>query len=128
MNFLGDSFQKFTFTKDQLTHLIESAKHDLSIARTSELSEIRFKFSYDALIKIGLFCIAKEGYRVRSTAGHHVQILERLGELENNEDVAIIGNVMRQKRNRDLYEGICSITDKEAEEYLNFIENLIVSL
>ncbi len=124
MTFDSNAFQKFSFTDEQLARLLEGAMRDLSIAKHSELSEVRFKFTYDALIKMGLLVIAKEGYRVRSASGHHVWILQKTSELLNNGDLAVIGNVMRQKRNRDLYDGVCTVSEKEAIDYLVFVGKL----
>ncbi len=121
IHFETDAFQKFSFTQAQIDSLLESAMRDLRIAQESVIPEISFKFSYDALIKIGMYRIAREGYRVRSAAGHHIKILEKLSKLTDNEDIAVMGNVIRQKRNRDLYEGMFTVTDKELEEFVFFV-------
>lgn len=68
-------FQKLNFAKSQTNQYFTSARRDLDIAANTEIAELRFKFAYDALIKIGITLVVKQGYKVRSQAGHHVRIL-----------------------------------------------------
>ena len=104
-NFESQYFQKLSFREEQIEHLSKSAFHDLQIAEESSIPDVVFKFGYDALIKLGIVLIAKKGYKVRSTAGHHVKILEKLSQLINDEDILVLGNKMRQERNANLYDG-----------------------
>ena len=97
--------------------------YDLTIAEESDIPDVVFKFSYDALIKLGIMLIARRGYKVRSAVGHHVKILEKLGQLLNDEDILILGNKMRQERNMNLYDGGYVIGQKDSLEYLNFVKN-----
>ena len=55
-------FQKINFTQGQLNQYAKSAARDLKIAQESDVPDVVFKFSYDALIKIGITLIAKPGY------------------------------------------------------------------
>ncbi len=105
INFEDRYFQKLQFTITQVGHYFDSAKRDLEIASSTKLVEVRFKFAYDVLIKIGIALIAKRGYKVRSQPGHHVKILEKLSEITTDGDIEILGNKMRQDRNKDFYEG-----------------------
>ncbi len=118
-------FQKLTFTPDQLHQFFASAERDYGIAMDDSIPEVRFKFAYDALIKTGIAMIAQEGYKVRSQTGHHVKILDKLSEILNDEDVSIMGNAMRQSRNRDFYDGGTLITETEAKQYLEFVGKVI---
>ena len=88
-------------------------------------TEVIFKFSYDSLVKTGLTSIAFYGYRVKSRQGHHIKILEKLSQILDNKSIKIMGEAMRKKRNLDLYDGGTIISEKEAEEYLNFIRDAI---
>jgi len=74
------------------------------------------------LIKLGIGLIAKKGYKVRSTAGHHVKILEKLSKLLKDEDVVVLGNKMRQERNVNLYDGGFFSGEKDCFEYLEFVK------
>ena len=65
--------------------------------------------------------IVKKGYRVRSAAGHHVKILEKLSQLLNDENVLVLGNKMRQERNINLYDGGFFVGEKDSLEYLKFV-------
>jgi hypothetical protein len=81
--------------------------------------------SYQALIKIGIAVQAKNGIRVRSIIGHHVKILEKLSENLSDPDISTIGNVMRMKRNKDLYDAGATITKKEVDDYIVFVSGVI---
>jgi len=81
--------------------------------------------SYDALIKIGITLIAFYGYRVKSRSGHHIKILEKVSQILNDKNIEIIGDIMRKKRNLDLYEGGIIISQKETRDYLNFVREII---
>lgn len=122
--FNRESFQKIKFSQDQLKHFLNSAKRDLVISEQSDIPEVIFTFAYDALLKLGIYVIAKQGYKVKSRSGHHIKILEKLAQIINNEDVFILGNKMRQDRNLGLYSGGSSVTEKEALEYLAFIKKV----
>ena len=92
--------------------------------RKMDFTEVRFTFAYDALIKIGIALIAKAGYKVRSQPGHHVKIIEKLAEILADEDIALVGNKMRQSRNADLYDGGILVTQKDSREYTEFVEKI----
>jgi len=117
-------FVKFSFTAKQLADYLASAQKDLSIARDSKVSEVVFQFSYNALIKLGIVSIAKQGYKVHGKIGHHAKIIEKLAELLGDEEVGAVGNLMRKTRNIELYSGGSVITDKQAKEYLEFVKAL----
>ncbi|MFH1541956.1 MAG: hypothetical protein ABIE84_02570 [bacterium] len=123
-SFNPQDFQKTVFSAEQLAQLLASAKRDLQIADESDINEVIFKFSYDALLKAGLYLIAKAGYKVRSKVGHHIKILERMSEILKDEDLLVLGNKMRQDRNVGLYSGGLSLTEKECSEYLSFVKTI----
>jgi hypothetical protein len=125
INFESQFFQKINFTPAQLRQYFVSAERDYAIAVEDAIPEVKFKFIYDALIKVGIALIAKQGYKVRSQPGHHVKIIEKLSELLENEDASIMGNYMRQSRNRDFYDGGTVVTETEAEQYINFVAGII---
>ncbi len=124
INFEQQHFQKLAFEKEQLKQFSNSALRDLEIAEGATIPDVIFKFSYDALIKSGIFLIAKKGYKVRSTTGHHVKILEELSRLLDDEDVLVLGNKMRQERNFNLYDGGFSVGEKDSREYLSFVKDV----
>lgn len=124
IKFDSNYFQKFSFTKEQLKSYFGSAQKNLKIAEESNTPEVIFKFSYDALIKLGITLIAYRGYKVRSILGHHIKILEAMGKLLKNPDVEAIGNMMRKQRNFDLYDEGLIISKKQSKEYLEFISGI----
>lgn len=117
-------FQKLDFTKEQIGKYFKSAQKDLIIAGATKIPEVIFKFSYEALIKIGITLIAYKGYKIRSKTGHHVKIIEIISELLKDNDVEAIGNMMRRHRNFDLYSGGTIITEKQSEEYMEFAKRV----
>ncbi len=119
-------FKKFHFKPEEIERYFQSALHDLEIAEKDRFSEVKFTYSYQALIKTGITLLAKiEKVKVRSMPGHHVKILEKMSEILDEEDVAVIGNAMRMKRNADLYVGGELMGEKEAEDYLKFVQKII---
>lgn len=117
-------FVKFKFTNQQLSKYLQSASKDLRIANNSEITEVVFRFSYDALVKLGITLIAANGYKVRSTAGHHVKTIEKLSEILDDADIEIIGNQMRKIRNTEFYHGGMVITEKQAKEFNRFVQQV----
>ncbi|MBI5412126.1 hypothetical protein HZA43_03030 [Candidatus Peregrinibacteria bacterium] len=110
-------FEKFQFTKDQIKHYFASAARNLEIAKKIDIPEGIFKFSYDALIKIGITLLASQGYKIRSIPGHHIKILEIMAQLLGDPELEAIGNLMRKQRNFDLYDEGLIITRKQSKEY-----------
>ena len=124
ISFEGQYFKKLEFTKEQIERLSSSAIHDLEIAVLSDIKDVVFKFSYDALIKLGILLIAKQGYKVRSTSGHHVKILEKLSKILKDNDVLVLADKMRQERNINLYDGGFFISQKDSQAYLDFVKGI----
>lgn len=125
INFNKESFQKFSFTDSQIDKYFKSAMESLHIAETVKISEVIFKFSYEALLKLCITVIAKAGYKVRSNKGHHIKILETASALLKDLNIKIIGNSMRLKRNMDLYSGGTIISEKQNLEYLKFVQTVL---
>lgn len=123
--FEDNYFQKRHFTEAEIRKFVDGAMWDLAIAKASTVPEVVFRFAYDALIKFGIALIVNEGYRIRSVPGHHAKIIEKMSEILRNEDVLTVGNVMRQARNRDLYEGAMLISEKDSGEYFRFVDSLM---
>lgn len=120
IKFENSFFEEFKFTKEQIQTYLASAEKDLKIASDSNVPEVLFQFSYNALIKLGITLIAKYGYRAHSKTGHHTKIIEKLAEILNDNEILVIGNLMRKTRNVELYSGGSVITEKQAKEYLEF--------
>lgn len=124
MKWDNEFFQKRVFTEKQIDQYIQSAERDFAIAKEAVQVEVIFTFTYNAFLKLGIGLIAKRGYKVKSRTGHHVQIIEALSLIMNDEEITIYGNEMRRKRNMDLYAGGCLVSQKEALSYFKFVESL----
>ena len=124
INFESQYFQKLVFKEEQIEQFLKSALHDLKIAETSDIPDVIFKFSYDALVKLGIALIAKKGYKIRSTTGHHVKILDKLSQILREENILVLGNKMRQERNFNLYDGRFFVGEKDSREYLDFVKSV----
>jgi hypothetical protein len=115
-------FEKVSFSKENIDLLFEGALRDLTIAKEVRFKEVRFTYSYQALLKLGIAIIAQHGgVRIKSTMGHHVKIIEKMSTILDNEDIVIYGNEMRMRRNADLYTGAIGISENEANDYHAFV-------
>ena len=120
MKFEESTFIRFSFTQQQIRKNLANALRDYDIAKKDSILEVKFTYSYSALIKAGIALLSYHQVKVRSVPGHHVKIIEKMSEMLNDEAVDDIGNVMRSKRNIDLYGGGVEITEKECREYIIF--------
>lgn len=114
-------FEKQEFTNEQVTAFFRSADRNLVIAKNSPEIEVKFTFAYNALIKIAIAFCALNGLRVKSQQGHHIELLRKLSEFLKDDDIELIGNEMRMKRNWSFYDGDVMVSDKEAKEYLDWV-------
>lgn len=117
-------FRKFTFSDKQINDYFQSARRDLVLASSPE-PEVKFLFSYNCLLKVAQAVCARQGLRVNSNTGHHAALLEKYAEFLQDEKISALGQAMRDKRNRDLYDGGAVITKKEADTYYRLVEALI---
>jgi len=125
MRFDPNFFQRRRFTTAEIKALSHSAKKDLTTAKKYDSAEVAFTFSYQAFLKLGITVIAKHGYKAKSREGHHIAIIEKLAEIDGNQEIRLIGEAMRRKRNIDLYAGGTVVSEKEAFEYRDFVGKLI---
>jgi hypothetical protein len=128
MRYEGKHFARHAFTPEQITKFLENARKDLTIASRITIPEVRFSYSYSALIKGGIALLSSHGLKVKSTAGHHVKVIEKTAQLLGDQSILDIGNVMRTRRNLDLYGGGAEITEKEAAEYMDFVWAILSNL
>ena len=125
-SFDQEYFQRFKFTAAQIDRYVQSAVRDLDIARKDQFREVQFTYCYQAFIKIGMAVLAKkDGAKVRSVIGHHVKILNKLSDILGDPDIFTVGNAMRMKRNKDLYDAGGTITKKETDDYIVFVSEVI---
>lgn len=119
-------FKKFEFTPEQIEQYFENALRDLRIAKEDTHPEVKFSYSYNALIKAGIALIAAQGnVKVRSTAGHHIIIIEKIAEILDDDTIMTMGNAMRMKRNDDFYGGGIFISEKDSGEYMEYVAGVL---
>ncbi|MFH1369113.1 MAG: hypothetical protein ABII64_08305 [Elusimicrobiota bacterium] len=121
-----DYSQKFNFTGKQVKGYLNNAFKDLEIARNDRIPEVKFTYSYTALLKGGIALIAGvKKSKIASMPGHHIEILRITGKILDDEMVFTVGNAMRMKRNTDLYQGGIVITELESKDYYAFSANVL---
>jgi len=125
MRFDDKYFSDFNFTKGQLRKNYDNALKDLKIAREDKIIEVKFTYTYSAFIKGGITLLSFHNKKVKSVPGHHIKIIEVLASVLKDQNVEIMGNAMRLKRNRDFYEGGIEVSQKESAEYLEFTDNIL---
>jgi len=125
MNFEDSTFTRFTFTQQQIKRNFTNALRDFDIAKKDSILDVKFNYSYNALIKAGIALLSYYQVKVKSVPGHHVRIIEKMAEILEDEMVDDVGNVMRSKRNIDFYGGGIEITEKECNEYMRFVEDIL---
>ena len=118
-------FRDFTFTPEQIKKNLDNAFKDLNIAHQDAILDVKFTYSYDALIKGGIALISLYNKKVKSAPGHHVKIIEMIGKILKDDKTEAVGNAMRSKRNTDFYDGGIEVTQKEASEYLEYVDNIL---
>ena len=118
-------FSDCAFTAAQVKKNLENALKDFNIARQDKIPDVKFTYSYDALIKGGITLASMHNKKIKSVPGHHVKIIEMMANILNDETIGIIGNAMRSKRNTDFYSGGVEVTEKEAQEYLKYVDAVV---
>ena len=125
MLFDAKYFRKFKFTPEQVVKNLENAFKDLNIAGEVNIPDVRFNYTYTALIKSGIALLSYHQIKVKSAPGHHIKIIDQMGRLLKDEEIVNVGNVMRSKRNKGFYGGGAEATAKECREYLAFAEKIL---
>jgi hypothetical protein len=126
MRLEGKYFIKFSFTEEQISKNLKNAQRDLLIAKQDKILEVKFNYAYSALIKTGLALLSYNRIKVKSAPGHHVKIIEYLAGILKDDSISDIGNLMRAKRNLDLYAGGAEVTEKECREYISLVEKVLM--
>ena len=125
MKFDNKYFNKFKFTQEQIKKNFKNAQKDLNIAKKDKIPEVKFNYSYTALMKVAISLLSYYHVKIKSVPGHHVKIIEELSRILKDDTISDMGNVMRTKRNLDLYAGGIEVTEKECREYIKFVENVV---
>ncbi|OGC09222.1 hypothetical protein A3J90_07955 [candidate division WOR-1 bacterium RIFOXYC2_FULL_37_10] len=127
-NFEDKYFIKFQFSPEQAEAHFKNALKDFDIAKKDKIIDVKFNYSYTALIKAGIALLSHNEIKVKSLPGHHIKIIDKMAQILKDEAISDIGNAMRSKRNIGLYSGGIEITEKESREYLDFVEKVLFSI
>ena len=119
-------FERFRFTTVQIDNYRRSAQRDLMIAQKSDIADVAFRFSYDALLKLATAVCAYKSLRVKARQGHQIELIKKLSEIMTDSEIEVVGNQMRAKRNWDMYGGGALISKKEAKEYSDWAAQVFV--
>ena len=119
-------FENFNYLPLQVKRYFRAATNDLRLAKSTAEPELIFYACYNLIVKVAVAVCAKNNLRVKSRVGHHRELINKLAELLANQDIEIVADKMRVKRNRDLYDGGALVSKKEAAFYLSFCANLIM--
>lgn len=118
-------FEKFNFTSEQIRRYYQAAAKDLRLAKSANAPEVVFYICYNIIIKTAMAVCAKNNLRVKSRAGHHIELIGKLAGCLRDPEIEEVAGKMRNKRNRDLYDGGTITSEKEAKFYLSFCGELI---
>jgi hypothetical protein len=118
-------FEKFSYSSDQINRYYQAAAKDLRLAISAGAPELAFYACYNIVIKIAMAICAKNSLRVKSRAGHHIELVAKLAEFLEDQEIEDIASKMRTKRNRDLYDGGTTTSLKEAAAYIVFCKKLV---
>ncbi|KKK83661.1 hypothetical protein LCGC14_2791150 [marine sediment metagenome] len=72
MRFDDKYFAKFKFTKEPVDKNLMNALRDLDIAKKDEILDVKFNYTYTALLKAGITILSFYGRKVKSAPGHHI--------------------------------------------------------
>jgi len=128
MKFDNKYFSQHDFSKAQIEKNLGNAIKDLNIAKKDNILDVKFNYAYSALLKTGLTLLSQQQIKIKSAPGHHIKIIETMAELLKDDSIADVGNAMRSKRNIDMYSGGIEVTKKECEEYIDFVDKIVVQV
>jgi hypothetical protein len=128
MKFDDRYFRQFEFTEEQINKNFQNALKDFNIAKKDKILDVKFTYVYTAFIKAGITLLSFEQVKIRSIPGHHSKIIEQISRILKDDSIMTIGNLMRSKRNLDLYAGGVEITEKECSEFIKFTEKVLAKI
>jgi uncharacterized protein (UPF0332 family) len=118
-------FERFDCEREQVLRNIDNAARDLAIAKRVDILEVKFHYAYSSFLKSGIALLSRYGIRAKSVPGHQIHIIRQAAELLEDPAIEEMGNLMRNKRNLDLYGGGIEITEKECSAFILFAERVL---
>ena len=117
-------FRKHEYSEQQRVQMWKNIEHDLAICINDGYSAVRFTYSYTVLIKLCIVVLSYYGLRVRSVPGHHIALLQKCADVMNDQEIVTMGELMRVKRNKDLYDCRIEVSDSEVDAFVSFVNIL----
>ena len=118
--------RKHHTSPQEINNLLQIVERDTIDAGNSEVSaDWQFGIAYNAALKLCTIALYAEGYRPEKNLAHYRTLLALpliLGV--HHKDNAIYLDACRAKRNTVEYDSVCGVSQLEAEELLNFIDEL----
>ena len=118
-------FEKFEYKEGQVKRYLDAAFKDYKLASLASAPELSFYACFNVVVKTSIAICASNNLRVKSRIGHHIKLIEKLADLLKDENIEVVANKMRSKRNRDLYTGGVIISQREVDYYLKFCKSLL---
>jgi uncharacterized protein (UPF0332 family) len=116
------------FARSQVMNCIEVSRRDLQAAASIIHSspEWAFNIAYNAMHQAGRAFMFHAGYRAKGV-GHHATVIFflRIGLPARFQELVMIQDSMRRKRNRAIYDHVGLISGNEAAEALTVAEEFV---
>ncbi|MDA3884697.1 MAG: hypothetical protein PF638_03795, partial [Candidatus Delongbacteria bacterium] len=113
-------------SKQESEQLLQIVDRDIKDSKQTDLSpDWRFGIAYNAALKLCTILLYSEGFMSERNAAHYrtIQSLSLILGKEREDDADYL-NTCRAKRNMVEYDSVGGATDSEADELIDFVENL----
>jgi len=113
-------------SKQEVEQLLQIVDRDIKDSQQTDLSpDWRFGIAYNAALKLCTILLYSEGFMSERNAAHYrtIQSLSFILGSDREDDTDYL-NTCRAKRNMVEYDSVGGATDKEADELIDFVENL----
>lgn len=111
----------------EVNSLIELVERDLSDAEREEISkDWRFNIAYNAGLQLANLVLYAAGYRAGRGEGKHYRVIQSLSLVMGPEFSTMRDYLdnCRRKRNISEYDAVGTISEKEAEDFLQTVREL----
>ena len=85
-------FSVFKFTKADTEKHLENAVKDLNIAIIDQILDVKFNYSYNAMLKAGVALLSFHQLKIKNALGHHIKVIEMLAKLLNDDNISVLGD------------------------------------
>ncbi|MDA3885802.1 MAG: hypothetical protein PF638_09430 [Candidatus Delongbacteria bacterium] len=113
-------------SKQEIEQLLQIVDRDIKDSKQTDLSpDWRFGIAYNAALKLCTILLYSEGFMSERNAAHYrtIQSISLILGKEREDDADYL-NTCRAKRNMVEYDSVGGATDAEADELIDFVENL----